>query len=79
MIKLIIQIEGVHLHLLHPDSATSGSKEEGELTVNEEGKSTVNMSLQWVAEQLSDAMEISYRLPLVHEKLTNLALSFFSH
>lgn len=40
---------------------------------------TKQQSLQWVAEQLSDAMEISYRLPLVHEKLTNLALSFFSH
>ena len=36
-------------------------------------------SIQWVAEQLSDAMMMSYRLPSVHEKLTNLALNFFSH
>ena len=35
------------------------------------------MRKQWVAEILSDAMELSYRLPLVHEKLTNSALSFF--
>lgn len=72
----------------NPGNGCGETKMERALNMNMNNMNNMNMnmkvnvkqqSIQWVAEQLSDAMMISYRLPSVHEKLTNLALNFFGH